>query len=98
MKAGLTTDLPCNQFFLDGLQQGILNCFYQEDPPATFNTTIEHVLKIKNQRLALTATRERLGFIKPGQGKKKNYGSSRYTPNHVCNPNTMDIDRMTNAE
>jgi len=27
-KAGLTTNLPYNQFFLDGLQQGLLNHFY----------------------------------------------------------------------
>ena len=95
-KAGLTADLPCNQFFLDGLQQGLLNRFYQEEPPATFNGTVERVLKLKNRRLALLAMRERLGFVKPNQ--KKSYGSSCYTPNHARDPNAMDVDRMTDAE
>ena len=97
-KAGLTTDLPHIQFFLDGLTQGLINRFYQEDPPATFNTTVECILKLNNRRLALSATRECLGFIKPNQNWKKSYGSSCYTPNHACDLNAMDVNRMDDVK
>ncbi|KAG2075457.1 hypothetical protein BDR04DRAFT_937299, partial [Suillus decipiens] len=81
------------QFFQDGLDMGILTrLFNTGDVPSDFDGVIETCVNIDNSYHHLMSV---CNWHAP-QKKSQKYGSTCYMSSH--DPNTMEVDHLTQAE